>query len=387
MAAANKNAKSPVKKKAPVSNTGGTGFSFENAVAARFMLDLFGQTHTLGMKSFGEVVRLDWQARDSGWLFDDLVVTSQIATSRSAAISIKSGQKVTIHGFPADFVTTAWSQWFGDGTTRTFAKTADVVVLITGKGTRAAETPWHALLREILETSSTRIVERLASSKNSGQQTSKEERAIFESFSCPDEYKPNHAGDEEAVDLIRQVRWLNFDYDSPTSQDYARAIKDCKAVLRDAEANRAAELWEKLKSLADEKRKVGGTLDLPSLLAQLRGHFSIRDNPDYAGDWAALSARSDAELAGIKTEIARLPRLKREADLAAIANAINTRTACFLVGESGSGKSALAKEFATGRYPRIIWLNGDMLDHASLPDFEKSIGLSHGIAEIIDFYV
>ena len=52
-------------------------------MAARFMPDLFGHTHTLGMKSFGKVVRLDWQARDCGWLLDDLVVTSQIAASQS----------------------------------------------------------------------------------------------------------------------------------------------------------------------------------------------------------------------------------------------------------------------------------------------------------------
>src|SRR6267378_2455488 len=100
MAAAKSKSKSPLKKKAPVGNTGGGGFSFENAVAARFMLDLLGQTHMLGLKSFGKVVRLDWQARDSGWLLDDLVVTSTIgAGRRSAAISIKSGQKVTVQGF------------------------------------------------------------------------------------------------------------------------------------------------------------------------------------------------------------------------------------------------------------------------------------------------
>jgi hypothetical protein len=385
MAAEKKKAKSPVKKKAPVGNTGGGGFSFENAVAARFMLDLFGHSHTLGMKSFGKVVRLDWQARDSGWLLDDLVVTSQLAAScRSAGISIKSGQKVTVQCFPADFVMTAWSQWFGDGTARIFARTADVVVLVTGQGTHAAEAPWERLLREILEASSDRIVERLADDKNSGQQTSKEERAILGSFFCPAEYQAKHAGDEETVELIRQVRWLDFDYDSPTSQDYASASAVCKAVLSDDEASRAVELWEKLRGIADDKRKVGGTLDLPSLLAELHGQFSFRDHPDYVGDWAALEARSGAELAVIKTEIAGLPRLKRETDLAAIADAINARAACFLIGDSGSGKSALAKEFATGRYARIIWLTGDMLDHASLPDFEKSIGLSHGIAEIID---
>ena len=82
MAVAKKKAKSPVKKKAPVGNTGGGGLSFENTVAARFMLDLESPC---------------------------------------------------------------------DGTTRTFVRTADVVVLGTGQGTHAAEAPWNRLLREILE--------------------------------------------------------------------------------------------------------------------------------------------------------------------------------------------------------------------------------------------
>ena len=41
-------AKPSAKKKAPVPNTGGKGFSFEDAVAVRFLLDLLGQTNTLG---------------------------------------------------------------------------------------------------------------------------------------------------------------------------------------------------------------------------------------------------------------------------------------------------------------------------------------------------
>src|SRR5260370_40816104 len=92
------------KKKAPVGNTGGGGFNFENSVAARFLLDLLGSTHTLGVKNFGKVIRLDWQARDSGWLADDLVVTAQLgANRRTAAVSVKSGPSATTRGVATDF--------------------------------------------------------------------------------------------------------------------------------------------------------------------------------------------------------------------------------------------------------------------------------------------
>jgi hypothetical protein len=59
-----------VKKKAPVQATGGAGFRYENAVAARFLLDLLGGTNTLGV-DFGRIARIDWQALDAGWYADD----------------------------------------------------------------------------------------------------------------------------------------------------------------------------------------------------------------------------------------------------------------------------------------------------------------------------
>src|SRR6516164_4427841 len=62
-----------VKRKAPVRVTGGGGCIYEHLVAARFLLDLLGGTNALGV-DFGRITRIHWQARDSGWLADDLVI-------------------------------------------------------------------------------------------------------------------------------------------------------------------------------------------------------------------------------------------------------------------------------------------------------------------------
>jgi hypothetical protein len=373
------------KKKAPVGNTGGGGFSFENLAAARFLLDLLGLTHTLGVENFGKVIRLDWQARDSGWLADDLVVTSQLGSNRrSAAVSAKSGQSVTILGFPTDFVQTAWAQWFQDGTSRIFRNTDDVIVLVTGNGTHAAEGPWSKLLQESLATTPDRMLARLIDDKEAGQQTSKEQRAIFRGFACPKGFATKHSGNEETVELVRQIRWVNFDFQKPESRHYGLAVSDCKTVLVARETHRGAELWERLIGISDEKRRLGGMLDLPGLLKELKGRFNFKENPDFAADWAELDKRSAAEMAEIKTEIAGLPRLPRNGDLEAIQTELDARSACFLVGDSGCGKSALAKEFAAANRKRAVWFANDALEYASLPDFEKGIGLLHGITEIID---
>jgi hypothetical protein len=139
-----------VKKKAPVQLTGGAGFHYENPVAARFLLDLLAGSNALGV-DFGRIVRLDWQARDSEWLADDLVVTcKQSNRDRAAGISIKSAQQVTRAGFPLDFVEIAWAHarlyagrgnnWLGVKTDRKLRDSNDAIVLVTGSLAQDVET-------------------------------------------------------------------------------------------------------------------------------------------------------------------------------------------------------------------------------------------------------
>lgn len=228
------------------------------------------------------------------------------------------------------------------------------------------------------------MIARLIDNSQEGQQTSKQQRAIFASFACPEIFDAKHLREEETVELVRQVRWLNFDFEKPQAQNYGTALSDCRNVLTVQEAHRATELWERLVGIADEKRKLGGMLDLPALLKELKGQFTFKDNPEFAGDWIELAKRSAAEMIEIKTEIAGLPRLARERELKAIQADVDERSSCFLVGDSGCGKSALAKTFAAANYKRIIWLGNDSLEYASLPDFGKGIGLRHSITDIID---
>src|ERR1700733_8357093 len=83
------------KRKAPVQVTGGGGFRFENPVAARFLLDMVIGKNPLGA-DFGRVVGVHWQARDAGWLADDLAVSCRTASGeeRVAGLSVKTYQQL-----------------------------------------------------------------------------------------------------------------------------------------------------------------------------------------------------------------------------------------------------------------------------------------------------
>jgi hypothetical protein len=289
-----------LRQKAPVGLTGGEGFRFENRVAARFLLDLLGGTNSLG-GDFGKIVRVDWQARDAGWLAEDLAVTCKIAgtgTERSAGLSIKSDRQVTASGFPANFATALWAQWLRVGTPHALKNSSDAVVLITGQLAQNVEAAWLRLLREASETTPERLAARLSSSRqNGGSQASALQRALFKSLRCPRELQDQGETDELATArLLRQVRLIRFDYEAKPSRHANEAVGDCQKTQRSDDPSEAEQLWNRLTGIADQKRPAGGSLDLPELLQELAGEFDLAGHPDFARDWEALGRRSQEEM-------------------------------------------------------------------------------------------
>src|SRR5216683_936215 len=298
------------KKKAPAKLTGGGGFRHEDLEAARFLLDLLGGTNSLG-QDFGRVARVDWQARDAGWLADDLALScNALGETRAAGLSIKSNRQVTASGFPANFVEIAWRHWLGEGTARKPQDHSDAVVLITGQLAHNVETAWSKTLSETLNTAPERMVARLSgAAKEEGSQASHIQRALFESFRCPGQLREyGDTGEIATVQLLRHVRLLHFDYEAQPSRDQGRALADCQSILSSGEPAEAAALWDRLIGFAAERRVAGGSADLPELLAGLRGEFPLRDHPDYRQDWEALNRHSKQAMDDVRTEIASLPQ-------------------------------------------------------------------------------
>jgi hypothetical protein len=149
------------KLKAPVQVTGGSGFRYENPVAARFLLDMLTGKNALG-PDFGRVVRVDWQARDAGWLADDFADTCRTPSGdeRAAGISAKDYQLLGRAGFPTEFARTAWQQWLSQNTKRTFRRGADAIVLVTSDLAGDVRRAWSDLSSQAIATES--APERLA---------------------------------------------------------------------------------------------------------------------------------------------------------------------------------------------------------------------------------
>jgi hypothetical protein len=371
------------KQKAPVRPTGGSGSRYENQIAARFLVDLLSGTNSLG-PGFGRVFRVDWQARDQGWLADDLALSCQVGSDlvRSIGLSIKSNEQVTTHGFPKDFVDLAWGQWLGASTTRAFRKGIDAIALVPAEIPNAVFSDWSALLREIGETTPDRILSRLNAPPEEGSQSSAIQRALVQSFACPLRY--DHTEEPtERMQLLHDVRVLHFYFDKPTSQDQVRALGDCQSLLWSGDPSEARDLWERLIAIADEKRPAGGSIDAPALRAMLRGRFRLRDHADYRADLPALRRMSDEAMNDIGTRIAGVGYVPRRGALEIVRKRLASDRSCILVGESGNGKSALLKEIALGDYPLTAWLTRDALHHATAREFERATGLNHPLTDIL----
>ena len=96
--------------------TGGGGYTFEDAVIARFLLFMLAGRHPLDAED-GAIETVGFQKRVVGWLFDDAVLALRsIQGTRHFALSVKSNAQVTAQGFPEEFVRTVWEHWLRIGT-------------------------------------------------------------------------------------------------------------------------------------------------------------------------------------------------------------------------------------------------------------------------------
>jgi hypothetical protein len=87
-------------------STAGTGFDFEDGVAAWVLLQALAGR---GLPVEGIVERLQMQTGSLHWDIDDLLLTTQGA--RHLAISCKGNVQVSANGLPESFATQAWQLW------------------------------------------------------------------------------------------------------------------------------------------------------------------------------------------------------------------------------------------------------------------------------------
>lgn len=337
-------------KRASTFLTGGGGFGFEDAVAAYYLVMMLGERIPLG-NQLGAPTKTMWQASESEWDLDDLVICGQ--SNYEAGISIKSSAHLKTTGFSKDFVERCWRQFRGESG-RQFDLDGDLLCLAVGTIASDVNRAWQLLSGQIQTTSQNRLAMRLSSRKGDGSQASQVQRNIVKSLigHAPGA-KPSVP---EALALLKCVRVLHFDFLGDPSQMEDAAIQSCQFLVEGGDRHDAEELWKSLLVIAKQYRQTGGDLAYDNLTQQVAEDHRLATLPNYSQHlrrWNGLSLERLRHATGKVSDT--LPPLERSRLWIAWHGAISNGKPLVLAGNSGAGKTSLVNEHAA-RSGRNLYL-------------------------------
>ncbi len=267
---------------APIKNTVGGGFDFEEKVAAYFLACFLAFRPPLEPES-GTLERLDFQVRSHGWHLDDLLLTLRNSDGFSrVGFSIKSNPQFGKYTAPQDFVESAWLQYLVTSDAQ-FDSARDLLGLIVSP----TDTVLKSNLDELNGLAKAQDSVLLEASMNKNGFLSKSHRDLFASFACPQSVliQEQIGVRPPTGDLLRVLRFLEFDFESVISQREREATGYCQMALQSEHPEEAQRLWESLLGLVRRYRLPGGYIDRARLVNGLRHQYKLKANPElrYTG--------------------------------------------------------------------------------------------------------
>lgn len=356
------------RRPAAVRSTSGSGYAYEDLVAAWFLSKALVGEPIPGLAMPARSVH--FQNRPSGWLIDDLVVTGE--DGAQAAVSCKSGVRVGRDALPSEFVSDLRTQWADPGPfdpARDRLMHASQAVAPEFQSTwtdlttwAAGDDPGFALDRIRAETRPLKI---LRSLRIAGDPA-------------------GTAFDPNLLRYIQRTSVLELNLERSQSAERDAALGRCRQALVDGATAEANELWRKLVDLARAARLGTGALLMTSVWTHLRSRFRLRDRPDFASAWTVLTAFSEDQRARCETTLPTGVAVPREALCDRLLLALES-AAVVVFGDSGAGKSALVKSTLDSHRQdwRQVWLGPDALSDL-LDEAERTVrGLLHPLREVL----
>ena len=362
-----KNHKLPKKKKrsaAPpnLKSASGSGFSFEDKVAAQLFCEMLLGKSSLGAK-WGIIERVERQAADWG-PFDDLLLTVPNHEGKLAkcGCSIKSNRQVNANGCSAELRDGFWAVFAKP----VFDRQLDSLALFCANLSNDVSPGLNQLCRQAGEEERPRRLDEKI--------TDQKHRKIYDSFRHPTDKGDTGLPWNILVRLIPR----EFDFENLSSHSEEAAVTLCRDILAPSDAgnNRQRELWKELLDIARDLRDVGGSVTRERVASKLRHKFRLRDDPSDVAAWSSIRRFSQEWMGQIETTLPGGLTLPRKAELDELRNNLVTNLACHVLGESGSGKSALMKALVTENAAapsgaEIVWVKADQFTRlrATVPNF------------------
>lgn len=352
--------------------TGGTGFTFEDACVAVYMVALLAEETAAGLPE-RTVVGVAVQQAPTGRPLDDLVITAKAADGSQATLDLQIKRALILSAAASkhDFrsvVTRAWQTI----ATPTFHEDMDRVGAVTGQiasdSKRALETvcEWarsHATAASFLQSFSAGIA-------------NDTHRAIRDAVRIILAEIDPALGDDALHRFFRHFVLVTFDFlhDGATTPPTQTPV--LRTVLADSDKSRAEDLWQRLQRVAREAAGRGANFDRATLLNRLHGAFRFAGGRSLQADLAILQESAIRALAEIENTIDGLS-LPRPTTSTAIAAASATHRYVQVTGLLGTGKSAALRAFAETYAAQgpVLVLKADRLEGSTWATYAAGLGV------------
>lgn len=353
-------------------STAGTGFDFEDKVAAWLLLQMLSGAPLPGIEVRGE--RLRWQTKAFGYELDDLLVSGRDVDRnvRSLAISCKSNRQVGHNGLPKDFVQAAWRQRHsGDPE----VSKANVALASRGRVASFSE-PWSDIKTWTNAPPEVALPRIQASGKH---------QLIFDGARSAIQELSLEATLEDAAQFLKFVEVLPFDFQHVPSNDESGAIGACAKLIASGELADAQDLWQALLDCSKNQRLGGGSIDLWGVIEELRSKVDLLEHPNFAGSWRQLTSLTDDATALISGKLPTGHIVERQKLATAIGQSIDRNVVTVVSGASGGGKSAIVKHVISTGFSeyRRVWLRADEFMIAAQEATRTQVGVSQPLIDVL----
>ncbi|AEH81162.1 hypothetical protein SM11_pC0089 (plasmid) [Sinorhizobium meliloti SM11] len=289
----------------------------------------------------GTINRIQFQAADSGYALDDLVLHCS-SSDGPLVLEIQSKRTITFSGKDPVFLAVC-QQIAETAGNPDIAEDRHLLAVATQRTSAKISGPYQ----DVLEWA--RAVANSADffARLSATGIASEAMRDFVTTFRANVVANGIADDDQTIwKLLRRFRILEFDFESGAPQARDHALLVARHVLSAQDQHRTEALWGNLIEIAISQGKAGGSLDKAQLQAMLtRLHYSLSGDRNLAPARAKLAEASTHALADIGRDVGGV-HLPRQVVVDAIDEAMDGHRLIHLRGNAGVGKSSVFRTIA-----------------------------------------
>ena len=361
--------------------TGGAGFTYEDAVAAHYLVAMVAGTTATGLTS-RVVQRVAQQQADFGEPLDDVIVDAvSVADGFVMRLSLQVKRSLTISDAATnlDFREVIQRSW-QTLQKPTFREHVDRVGAATGTVTEEAFRNFTTVCELARASdSSTVFMQRFSDGGNASQAHGVVRDAVrkvaADGIGAP-------FSDDDLHRLFRHLTLIRFDFLHAGSSHEAEAIVSLQRSLISAHVGRAGDLWNQLRLLARDGAGRSAEHTRASVLRSLTGGLRFNGAPALAADIQVLREGTGLWLAQQADDIGGT-HLDRQVLQDKLAAEMSAHRLTLIKGLPGTGKTVLLRGMVQQLAARgtTLLLTADRLSGRSWAEYARAIGLSNTALE------